>query len=143
MTKTNFSSRRKARRYALQALYGWHLSGNDILDVEKFFLNQHAADDFDREYFHQLLINIVEKVTSIDDFMKAYLSRKVEELDYIELSILRLSIYELQYQPELPFRVIINEALELAKGFGAKESYKFINGVLDKISKDIRKEDPF
>lgn len=141
MNSNKPASRKKARRFAIQALYGWSISGNDINEIETFFLIQHSNENFNREYFHQLLFDITHKVTIIDDFMKCYLDRKLEDLDYIERSILRLAVYELQYQPELPFRIIINEALELAKTFGAKESYKYVNGVLDKMARDIRKEE--
>jgi len=134
------SSRKKARRYALQALYSWLVSGNEIHAVENYFLSQHGEDDFDKDYFHTLLFEVVHHSESLDDFMKPYLSIPLEELDYIEYSLLRLAVYELQYRPDVPYRVVINEALELSKAFGAKDSYKFVNGVLDKIARATRKE---
>lgn len=133
------SSRKKARRYALQALYSWLVSGNEIQNVETYFLSQHD-DDFDKEYFHTLLFEVAHHSEAIDEFMKPYLNISLEDLDYIEYSLLRLAVYELQYRQDVPYRVVINEALELAKAFGAKDSYKFVNGVLDKIARATRTE---
>lgn len=139
MNKPPLLSRKKARRFALQALYSWLVSGNDLHKIEHYFLTVHEADSFDKEYFHTLLFDVAKQAHELDEQMKPYLNRGVEELDYIEHSILRLSLYELKERPEIPYRVVINEALELAKAFGATESYKFINGVLDKMGKEIKK----
>lgn len=134
-------SRKKARRFALQALYSWLVSGNNIREVELYFLTEHQDISFNKDYFHTLLMGVEENVEALDNLMEPYLSRKKEELDYIEKSILRLALYELQYQPDVPYKVVINEALELAKTFGATESYKFVNGVIDKVAKKIRHQE--
>lgn len=132
------NSRKRARRLALQALYAWWVSKNDIRDVEKYFMNQHADEDFDKEYFSAVILDISEKYPDIDDFMNPYLNIPLKELDFLEYNLLRLAVYELQYRPDIPYKVVINEALDLAKTFGAQDSYKFVNGVLDKVSKVVR-----
>lgn len=143
MSKPPLLSRKKARRLALQALYSWLVSENDINTVERYFLVQHENESFDKEYFHTVLFEVAKQAETLDEQMKPYLSRRIDELDYIEHSLLRLALYELKDRPEIPYRVVINEALELAKTFGAAESYKFINGVLDKMLKDGVRQDCF
>lgn len=138
MRKREVGSRKKARWLALQALYAWWVSHNEVPEIEKYFLAQHADENFDQAYFHTLLFEVTQKASELDNFMKPYLNIALDELDYIEYNLLRLAVYELQYQPEVPYRVVINEALELAKTFGAKDSYKFVNGALDKMAKNIR-----
>jgi N utilization substance protein B len=137
--KPSFTGRRKARRYALQALYGWVLSENALIDIETHFLMEHAAEEFDREYFQVLLHEIPQYVETLETIMSAYLSRPFSDLDPIELTILRISIYELKERLDIPYRVVINEGLELAKAFGSVDSHKFVNGVLDKVARELRK----
>jgi N utilization substance protein B len=136
--KLYFSGRKKARRYALQALYGWALSQNPVAEVEQHVLLEHAAEEFDKDYFGILLHEIPSKIENLEFIMSPHLSRKIEELGLIELTILRISVYELKERSDIPYRVVINEALELAKTFGAPDSHKFVNGVLDKIAKQLR-----
>ena len=139
MSKINFAARKKARRFVLQALYSWELTQNPLKDIEEFTLSQHAEEKFDKEYFLTLLHAIPPRVSELDGFMEPYLSRKLEELGPVEISLLRLAGYELKERLEIPYRVIINEALVLCKTFGANESYKFVNGVLDKMAREVRK----
>ena len=136
--KPSFSGRKKARRYALQALYGWLLSENDLTDIERHVFEEHDAEEFDKEYFQILLHGVPAEVATLDALMSQYLSRKLEELGPIELTILRISIYELKERLDIPYRVVINEGLELAKTFAAPDSHKFVNGVLDKVAKELR-----
>lgn len=142
MSKKNiFSGRRRARRYALQALYGWAVSHNTLSQIEVDILDEHKEGELDKAYFHTLLHEVPAHLESIEHAFQSHLSRKLEDLGLIELTLLRISVYELKEQREIPYRVIINEALELAKVFGASDSYKFVNGVLDKVSKELRKEE--
>lgn len=136
--KPNFLGRKKARRYALQALYSWLLSQNELRDIELHTLEEHAEDDFDREYFHTLLFEIPKYKANLASAFAPFLSRKLEDLDPIELTILDIAAYELIHRPEIPYKVVINEALELAKTFGAIDSHKFVNGVLDKMARQSR-----
>lgn len=138
MSNPPLLSRKKARRFALQALYSWLVSKNDLHKIEEYFFTVHEAESFDKDYFHTLLFEVAKHAESLDQQMEPYLSRPVHDLDYIEHSLLRLALYELKERPEVPFRVVINEALELAKTFGATDSFKFVNGVLDKMAKQVR-----
>lgn len=130
--------RKKARRYAMQSLYSWQISQNSLKDIESHTLLDHATEHFDRAYFTQLLHEIPARLSNISDTLNPHLARSIEELDPIELSVLRVAVFELIYRPDIPYKVVINEALELVKTFGATESHKFVNGVLDKVAKDCR-----
>ena len=137
--KPSFTGRRKARRYALQALYSWVLSENALSDIETHFLVEYATEAFDREYFQKLLHEVPRHIESLEKIMSPYLSRQFADVDPIELSILRIAIYELKERLDIPYRVVINEGLELAKAFGSLDSHKFVNGVLDKVARELRK----
>jgi len=136
--KPSFGARKKARRYALQALYGWLLSGNTLSDIEAHVLLEHAEEAFDRDYFQCLLHEVPAHLESIESIMSPHLSRKLEDLGAIELTILRISVYELKERLDIPYRVVINEGLELAKTFGSADSHRFVNGVLDKVARELR-----
>lgn len=136
--KPMFSGRKKARRYVLQSLYGWMLTDNALADIEKHALSEHANEEFDREYFQNLLYEIPKHITELETLMTPFLSRKLEDVSPIELTVLRIAVYELKERIDIPYRVVINEALELAKTFGAIDSHKFVNGVLDKVARQLR-----
>jgi N utilization substance protein B len=131
-------ARRNARRYALQALYQWQMAGTNMHDIESEFFRYHIDKPLDKVYFNELIYGILEEKTLIDDTMQAFLGRPLNELDPIELAVLRVATYELLKRPDVPYRVIINEALELTKKFGSVEGHKFVNGVLDRIARKIR-----
>ena len=122
------SPRRRARECAVQALYSWALSGNAPEQVELTFVVDQDLKGVDKPYF------TVANVEAVDFSMSHYLDRALDELDPIERAILRLAVYELQFEPDVPYKVAINEAIEVAKVFGADESHKYINGVLDKVA---------
>lgn len=132
------SMRKKARRYAVQGIYQWHLSGNAIKEIELQFLESINAKKVDVEYFREVLVKSLAGITEIDDLIAPVLERPIEEVNPVELAILRLSCYELKFRLDVPFKVVINEALELTKTFGASEGHKFVNGVLDKLAKQLR-----
>lgn len=131
-------ARRKSRVFAMQALYQWLMSGNNPVEVESQILEEADLSKFDVDYFRQLFMGVVKNVDALDEAMTPYLDRSVAELTPIELSILRLAVYELTYSLDVPYRVVINEALELTKQFGAADGFKYVNGVLDKVAKAIR-----
>jgi len=133
-----FKGREKARRYAMQALYGWLIADNPLQDIEKFYLADRNPAKFDLEYFQRLLHGIPAILTEIDTELTAFIDRPFDALDPIELTILRIATYELKYSFDVPFRVVLHEAIELAKVFGAIDSYKFVNSVLDKMAKSFR-----
>lgn len=131
-------ARHNARRYVLQAMYQWHLSGTSIQDIEAEFLHYHIDKKLDLPYFKELIHGIPKHQQQIDHEMQPFLGRSIREIDPVELAVLRLAIYELIKRPDVPYRVIINEALELTKKFGSVEGYKFVNGILDRIAKKNR-----
>lgn len=134
----NPAARHNARRYALQAMYQWQLAGTPISDIETEFLSYHIDKKLDFLYFKELIHGVPQCQPEIDQAMQPYLGRLFSEIDPIELAVLRLAIYELIKRPDVPYRVIINEALELTKRFGSVEGYKFVNGILDRVAKKVR-----
>ncbi|MBY6187077.1 transcription antitermination factor NusB [Marinobacter hydrocarbonoclasticus] len=133
------SERRKARRLAVQAIYSWQMSGNPVADIEHEFLTEQDTKGADLAYFRELLVGVVSQASNLDAKLKPNLARLVEEVDQLELAILRLGAFELMHRDDVPYKVVINEAIELAKAFGAEESHKFVNGVLDKLSISLRR----
>ncbi|WP_448563858.1 transcription antitermination factor NusB [Thalassotalea ganghwensis] len=132
--------RRKARELAVQAVYSWQLSDNSTTDVEAHFLTENAKRRFDIEYFQQLFRGATSSVKAIDLAIEPHVDRPLEDVDHIEKAILRVAIFELSDCLDVPYKVVINEAIELAKLFAADDSHKFVNGVLDKAVKLIRPE---
>jgi N utilization substance protein B len=133
------AARRKARILALQAVYSWQLSGNPIADIEQQMLIENDVSKVDVEYFKDLARGVAVNVKQLDELVKPHLSRPFEDLDEVERAVLRLSAYELKFREDVPYKVAINEGIELAKIFGAEDSHKFVNGVLDKAVKTVRK----
>jgi len=132
------SLRRKARSLAVQALYQWEVTRDPINLIELHFLEDTNLKKLDVGYFSELLHGVVNNIEIINDEMIPVLDRDLEKLNTVELSILRLAIFELLKRLDVPYRVVINEALELAKIFGSQEGFKYVNGVLDKVAKKIR-----
>ena len=133
------SPRRRARECAVQALYSWAVSQNSPEIVELNFMTEQDMKGVDAPYFRKLFRQTVENVEAVERTMQGYLDRGLTELDPIEKAILRLAVYELQFEADVPYKVVINEAIEVAKVFGADESHKYINGVLDKIAPVVRR----
>lgn len=132
------AKRRKARHYALQALYQWHMAGASTRDIDAEFRSDYDFSVVDRDYFKALLDGVVDDVEALDALYEPLLDRKLSELDPIERSLLRMGSFELRERIDVPYRVVINEAVSLAKKFGAAESFKYINGVLDKLAQQLR-----
>ncbi|OUS23282.1 N utilization substance protein B [Thalassotalea sp. 42_200_T64] len=130
--------RRKAREIAVQAVYSWQLTNNDISEIESNFIADNAKRRFDTEYFSLLLRGVATNVNDIDDSIRPLVDRPLAEVDHVEKAILRVGIFELRDCKEVPYKVVINEAIELAKAFAADDSHKFVNGVLDKVVKIFR-----
>lgn len=131
-------ARKRARRLALQALYQWQLSGLDLNKIEQQFRQEQDFRRADVEYFSELLHKVPACLDEIDKELVPHLDRSVEEVDPIERALLRLGVYELKFKMEVPYKVVINEGVNLAKTFGSADSYKFINGILDKVAKQLR-----
>jgi N utilization substance protein B len=133
------AARRRARECAVQALYSWQISKNDIADVEYQFLSEQDVKDVDISYFRELLSGVATNAEYLDGLMAPVLSRQLEELGQVERAVLRISLFELSKREDVPYKVAINEGIELSKTFGAEDSHKFVNGVLDKVAPTIRK----
>lgn len=129
--------RTRARRRALQALYQWQMAGQDLSDIDAQFQQEMDMSAADMELFHELLHGVPRRVDELDGMYSPLLDRPPEQLDPIERAILRMGSYELDARIDIPYRVVINEAVELAKQFGAEQSHRYINGVLDKVARGI------
>lgn len=134
---TLFQSRSRARRYAMQALYQWQIGRQDIGDIEGQFKSDYDMSNVDVEYLHELL-QAARRSEELEAVSAPLLDRPVRELDPVERAILLIGAYELRDRPDVPYRVVINEAVRLAKTFGALDSYKYVNGVLDKLAVQLR-----
>ena len=126
--------RTRARHRILQALYQWELTQHDLHDIEKHFHEDQDMRRVDIEYFKELLHEIPKQKETIDAKLEPLLDRPIDQLDPIEINILRIAAYELIKRIDIPYKAIINEAVELAKAFGAEDSHKYINGVVDRIA---------
>jgi len=131
--------RSNARKKAMQALYQWHMSGNDLGEIDAQFHQEQNMQKVDVEYFSALLHGVPADVNSLDELIAKYSDRTDSELDPIEQSILRLSTYEIKNRIDIPYKIIISESLTLAKLFGSDKSHAFVNSVLDKLAKELRK----
>ncbi len=131
-------ARSKARRCALQALYQWQMAGQDLVEIETQFVAEHDMAKTDVVYFQALLREVPTRLDEIDGHITPHLDRALKSLDPVELAALRIGVCELAYHPDIPYRVVINEAVELTKTFGADQSHKYINGVLDKVARALR-----
>ena len=128
-----------ARQAAVQALYQWQLTGQTPEDIETHFISDHELKDVDIEYFHRMVREVPLHLHELDDHLTPHLDRGIEEVDPVERAILRLGAYELEFCLEIPYKVVINEAVELAKTFGAEHGHKYVNAVLDKVAGKLRK----
>ena len=129
--------KQRSRARVVQAIYQCLLSGEDIKKIEQQFLNQKEGK-ISKAFFSNLLLNIPKNIALLEDIILPSLDRSVDELGPTEKAILYLGVYELKFQLEVPYRVVINEAVELAKLYGAEGSFKLVNSSLDKIAPDLR-----
>jgi len=137
--KVTAATRSRARHYAMQALYQWQMSGADLSTVEAEYHTDNNMTKVDTEYMHEVLHGAARIKSSLDEAFAPYLkSVELDKLDPITAAILRLATYEFKERIDVPYKVVINEALNLAKKFGAPDSHKFVNGVLDKVALDTR-----
>ena len=136
--KASPAARRKARSFALQAIYQWHMAGADLAQIEAEFRVDNDMSKVDLEYFHEILHGVPRELSALDKVVEPQLDRKADELTPVELSILRLATYEMVHRIDVPYKVVINEAVELAKSYGATDGHKYVNGVVDKIAQQVR-----
>ena len=133
------SARKKARRFALQALYQWRMAGADTGDILRQFQESNDLKKTDVDYFKELVRKSISLHEELDAEFAAFLDRDFDDLDPIEISILRLGTYEMKYRIDVPYKVVINEGIELAKTYGATDSFRYINGILDQLALKLRK----
>lgn len=132
-------ARRRARAAIVQALYQWHMTRANMAQIDAQFKEEHAGSKTDIAYFEEVLRGILLNVDELDGYYKGYVDRTFEEINPVELAVLRLAAYEMKYRLDIPYRVVINEAVDLSKKFGSDQAHRFINGLVDKMAKDLRK----
>ncbi|MGB5251919.1 MAG: transcription antitermination factor NusB [Sedimenticolaceae bacterium] len=130
--------RSRSRSLAIQALYQWQMAGQDIGVIVGQFLLEQDAKKFDSDYFTELVNGVPARLSELDAALAPCVDRPLESVDPVERAILRVGTYELIEHPEIPYRVVINEAVELAKTFGAEQGHRYVNGVLDKAARALR-----
>jgi len=133
------SAKTKARQCAVQALYQWQMTGQNISVIERQFHEDDRLKNAQKSYFSDIFHGIPRELDKIDAAIAEFVDRGVEEIDPVERAILRIGAYELMHKVDVPYRVVINEGVELAKSFGADGSHKYVNGVLDKVAQQQRK----
>jgi len=132
-------ARHLAREFLVKALYQWQIAGHSVQEIKAQFL---AAEDFERcdsEYFGELLTTIVGDSSALDQLIAVYAVRSVEQIDVVGRAVLWLALAELKHRTDVPVKVVINEAIELTKRYGTTDSHKFVNAVLDKSARDLRR----
>jgi len=130
--------RTRARRLAVQALYQWDLSGSALSEIEVQFLEDEDFSKADKDYFHELLHQVPARLDEVEQAFTSFLDRPLDEIDPVERAVLRMASYELMARIDVPYKVIINESVNLTKKFGAEQAYKYINGVLDQTARRLR-----
>ena len=133
------AERRKARHYGMQALYQWLMADASLSVIEAEFRADYDFSHVDLEYFQALLHGVPAHVDELEARLEPLLDRKLVDLDPIERTLLRMGAFELEHRLDVPYKVVINEEVALAKKFGATDSHKYVNGVLDKVARELRK----
>jgi N utilization substance protein B len=131
-------ARTNARKAAVQALYQWQMAGQDLSEIERQFLEEERLKDAQKSYFVELFYGVPKNLEAIDQALSEFVDRPVDTIDPVERAILRIGVYELLYRLNMPYRVVLNEGINLAKDFGADGSHKYINGILDKVAQQKR-----
>ncbi|MFW5443340.1 MAG: transcription antitermination factor NusB [Methylococcaceae bacterium] len=132
------SAKTNARRCAVQALYQWQMTGESLSRIEMSFLEEERLKGAQKSYFSEIFYGVPKQLNQIDEALAEFVDRPVEKIDPVERAVLRIGVYELINRLETPYKVIINEGVNLAKFFGADGSHKYVNGILDKVSKKKR-----
>jgi len=134
----DLTARSRARRRAAQALYAWQVGGNPMREVIEEFRHEQDMEIADLDYFEDLLRGVEKHCAELDAGLVPWLDRDMAQVDPIERAVLRLAAYELRHRPDVPYRVVLNEAVEVAKRFGAEHGHTYVNGVLDKAAREWR-----
>lgn len=134
----NRSARRRAREFALQGLYEWLIGGHDAGHIEDHLMEREDFNKADAAHFHALLRGAIDDEAELRSSLSRHIDRELRHLSPVEHAILLIGAYELKHRIEIPYRVVINEAVELAKGYGGTKGFKYVNGVLDKVAAELR-----
>ncbi|MBC7656166.1 MAG: transcription antitermination factor NusB [Frankiaceae bacterium] len=135
------AARSRARRRALQAVYAWQLSDSPIEKVISQFETEQDMDVADLEYFEALVRGVAKNTVELDAVLTRYIDRTMDQVDPIERAVLRIAGFELRFRPDVPYRVVINEAIETTKRFGAEHGHTYVNGVLDRAAGEWRAQE--
>jgi N utilization substance protein B len=138
MSEDNSQARNQARRSATQAIYQWQLTGFALGEIERQFVEEHGLGEADKAYFNELLHEIPKRLDVIDAALGEFVDRAIADIDPVERAVLRIGVYELLFRPELPYRIVLNEGINLAKTFGAAHGHKYVNGILDRVAHKTR-----
>ena len=130
--------RSRARRRALQAVYAWQISGGSAQQVIAQFAHEQAKEVADLEYFEDLVRGVLRLAPELDEALAGFVDRGMEQVDQVERAALRIAAYELRNRPDIPYRVVINEAIDSTKRFGSEHGHTYVNGVLDKAAAEWR-----
>ena len=138
MSDQNRSPRHRARELAMQGIYQWRVSGTEVADIEKHMQAEKNLGRYDKVMYAQLLRGALSHHEALEAMLAPHLDRALAELSTVEYSVLLLAAFEFSHQPDVPYKVVINEAVELAKTFGGTDGHKYVNGVLDKLAPKVR-----
>jgi transcription antitermination protein NusB len=127
-------ARTNARKAAVQAIYQWQMTGQNLSEIERQFMEEERLVDAQKSYFTELFYGVPKNLDSIDESLSEFLDRPVDNVDPVERAILRIGAYELLHRLDMPYRVVLNESINLAKFFGADGSHRYVNGILDKVA---------
>ena len=131
-------ARRSARMFAMQAMYQWQINGGSVPDLMAQYMSTNAHRKVDWDFFQALVKGVAEQVHGIDDKIAPLTDRNFKDVNPVELAILRVAIFELAERLDVPYKVVINEYIDIAHEFGAEEGHKFVNGILDKLARQLR-----
>ena len=137
--KSVAKARGKSRRLAMQAIYQWQMTGDSVTDIKQQFVDDNNMTQIDLNYFSEMVSGVASSISDLDPLLAKYMTRSVESVDPVERSILRLATYEFVNRLDVPYRVVLNEAVNITKEFCAENSHTFVNAVLDKVAQEVRK----
>lgn len=136
--KSQAKSRGKSRRLAMQAIYQWQMTGDNITDIKQQFFEENNMSQVDSDFFSEMVSGVASSISELDPYLEKNMTRSIESVDPVERAILRLATYEFINRFDVPYRVVLNEAVNITKEFCAEKSHTFVNAVLDKVAKEIR-----
>ncbi len=131
-------ARGKSRRLAMQAIYQWQMTGDSIADIKQQFIDENNMAKLDADFFSEAVSGVASSISELDPLLEKYMTRSIESVDPVERSILRLATFEFVNRFDVPYRVVLNEAVNITKEYCAENSHTFVNAVLDKVAKEVR-----